>query len=96
MAAAVVGAPGGNLLVSSEFEQWFPHLSVTAVDATGAGDAFAAALGVSMARGEDLRNAAQFATAAAALKTTRLGAQAGLPTHEEVRGFLEGERSAMR
>lgn len=96
VAAAVVGAPGGNLLVSSEFEEWFPHLSVRAVDATGAGDAFAAALAVSMARGEDLRSAAQFATAAAALKTTRLGAQAGLPTREEVRLFLEGERSVMR
>ncbi|HMJ01545.1 MAG TPA: ribokinase, partial [Conexibacter sp.] len=75
--AAVIGAPGGNLLVSAEDELWLPHLEVKSVDATGAGDAFAAALAVCVARGETLPQAARFATVAAALKTTRLGAQAG-------------------
>ena len=49
-----------------------------------AGDAFSAALAVCIAKGEDVASAARFASAAAALKTTRLGAQAGLPRREEV------------
>jgi ribokinase len=90
--AAVIGAPGGDLLLSAEDELWLPHLPVDVVDATGAGDAFAAALAVCLARGEDLRSAATFANAAAALATTRLGAQAGLPSHAEVIQLLARTR----
>jgi ribokinase len=92
--AAIVGAPGGNLLVASGQTLWLPHLPVKAVDATGAGDAFAAAIAVCIARGEDLPNAARFATAASAAKTTKLGAQAGLPRPEEVRRLLAGRGAA--
>jgi ribokinase len=90
--AAVIGAPGGDLLLSDADELWLPHLSVNVVDATGAGDAFAAALAVCLARGEDVRSAARFASAAAALATTRLGAQAGLPSHPEVIQLLASTR----
>lgn len=86
--AAIVGAPGGNLVLSSDGEFFMPYLPVEAVDSTGAGDAFAAALAVSIAKGEDLADAAHFANAAAALKTTKLGAQAGLPHREEVLNLL--------
>jgi ribokinase len=82
--AAVIAAPGGNLVVSSDGELWLPHLDVQVVDTTGAGDAFSAALAVCIAKGEDLARAARFANAAAALKTTRLGAQAGLPLRHDV------------
>ncbi|MEO8185320.1 MAG: ribokinase [Deltaproteobacteria bacterium] len=94
--AAIVGAPGGNWLASPEGGLWLPHLSVHPVDATGAGDAFAAALSVCLARGEELRVATRFASAAAALKTTKLGAQAGLPTNEEVVSLLQSTRHAGR
>ena len=50
----------------------------------GAGDAYAAAFAVALAEGRSLPAAARFANAAAALKTTRLGAQAGLPHRQEV------------
>ena len=86
--AAVIAAPGGNLLVSSNGELWLPYLDVHVVDTTGAGDALSAALAVCIANGEDLASAARFANAAAALKTTRLGAQAGLPRREEVLRLL--------
>jgi len=82
--AVVVAAAGGNLLVSAEGELWLPYFDLRAVDTTGAGDAFSAALAVCIAKGEDVASAARFASAAAALKTTRLGAQAGLPRREEV------------
>jgi ribokinase len=82
--AACVGAPKGNLLVSSEGELWLEHLPVRAVDKTGAGDALAGALAAALADGMFLEDAARFAHTAAALKTKRLGAQAGLPHRSEV------------
>jgi ribokinase len=92
--AAIIGAPGGNLLLSSDGELWLPHLDVQVVDTTGAGDAFSAALAVCIAKGEDLASAARFANTAAALKTTRLGAQAGLPRREEVLRLLSQSEAA--
>lgn len=86
--AAIVGASGGNLLLSSDDEEWLPHVRVKAVDETGAGDAFAAAIAVCLSREATLRDAARFASAAAAAKTRKLGAQAGLPTREEVLQLL--------
>jgi len=82
--AVVIGAPAGNLLCSAEVQLWVPHLRVNVVDATGAGDAFAAALAVCIAQGDELSRATRYANTAAALKTTKLGAQAGLPTRAEV------------
>jgi ribokinase len=90
--AALIGAPGGTLLLSSEAELWVPWLDVHALDATGAGDAFVAALAVCIARGDDLGPATRFANAAAALQTTTLGAQAGLPAREQVERFLRATR----
>ncbi len=58
------------------------------VDTTGAGDAFAAALAVMLAQGRSLAEAADFANAAAALATTKVGAQAALPRREEVEALL--------
>lgn len=47
-------------------------------------DYLAAALAVSLAEERPLAEAAALGSAAAALATTRLGAQAGLPRREEV------------
>jgi ribokinase len=86
--AVCVGSPGGNLLVSDEGETWLPHLDVEVVDETGAGDAFAGALALALAEDIDLPGAARFAHAAAALATTRVGAQAGLPRRDAVLELL--------
>jgi len=86
--AAIIAAPGGDLVVSGDDEMWLPHRKVDVVDTTGAGDAFAAALATCLALGEDLFVAARFANAAAALATTRVGAQAGLPRRHEVLELL--------
>lgn len=86
--AAVVGAPGGNLVVTAAGETWLPHFEVETVDATGAGDAFAAALAVEVARGACILDACRFAAAAAALATTEVGAQAGLATREQAEALL--------
>jgi uncharacterized protein YndB with AHSA1/START domain len=69
-----------------------PWLEVHAVDATGAGDAFVAALAACIANGDDLARAVRFANAAAALQTTKLGARAGLPHRAGVERFLRATR----
>lgn len=58
-----------------------------AVDTTAAGDVFVAALGVALGEGRSLRESVQFASCAAALKVTRMGAQS-MPSREEVEAVL--------
>ena len=68
-------------------EVWLPYQRVEVVDATGAGDAFAAGLAVGLAENRSLTEAAWLACATAALKTTRVGAQS-LPVRPEVDRML--------
>lgn len=83
-AAVVQAGSQGNLYVWDDGECMLPLLMVRSIDATGAGDALSAALAVSLADGLTLAEAGPFANAAAALATTVLGAQAGLPKREGV------------
>lgn len=77
----------GSVIVTDAPPQFVPAIPVRAVDTVAAGDCFTAALGVKMAEGATLSDAVRFATAAAALKVTRPGAQPGLPTRAEVDSF---------
>jgi sulfofructose kinase len=61
-----------------------PALEVTANDATGAGDCFAAAFCHWLSRGSDPLAASEFATVAAGLSTTAVGAQGRLPSEAAV------------
>ena len=76
--AFVVG-PGGSVHV--------PGRHVKAVDTTAAGDAFTGALACALGEGRDLAAALEFATAAAALSVTRMGAQSSLPDRAAVESF---------
>lgn len=58
--------------------------TVKAVDTTGAGDTFTAALTVALAEGQKPADALVFACAAGSVATTRMGAQSSLPTRDEV------------
>jgi len=58
------------------------------VDATGAGDALAGALAVAFVEGRSLDEAGPFASAAAALTTTKLGARPALPYRQQVEDLL--------
>ncbi|MCB0062812.1 MAG: ribokinase [Caldilineaceae bacterium] len=89
---AVQAGEAGNLLVWGEDERWLPRIEVDSVDATGAGDAFAAALAVALAEGRPLTEAGPFASAAAALTTTNVGAQAALPKRQTVLDLVEQSR----
>ena len=57
---------------------------VRAIDTTGAGDAFTGALALEFARGATLEAAVGFGVRAGSLAVQRLGAQASLPTRDEV------------
>ena len=81
----------GSLLATHEFTRHFPAFQVQAIDATAAGDAFAAALTVKLAEGAPLEEAVIFANAAGALACTKVGAQPSMPTRNEVENFLRSQ-----
>ena len=61
---------------------------VQAVDTTGAGDTFAAALTVALLEMASPQDALEFACAAGALATTKAGAQPSMPYRAEVDAFV--------
>jgi sulfofructose kinase len=63
--------------------------AVAAIDTTGCGDVFHGAYAAALIDGLDVASRIRFASAAAALKATRRGAQAGIPTREAVEAFLK-------
>jgi ribokinase len=63
--------------------------AVDAVDATGAGDTFTAALVVALAEGQPPQDALEFACAAGAAATLKMGAQPSLPSRAEVNAHAE-------
>ncbi len=65
-----------------------PAFQVEAVDTTAAGDVFCGALAASLVEGKPLEAGLRFASAAAAIAVTRLGAQPSIPRREEIEGFL--------
>jgi sulfofructose kinase len=65
-----------------------PAFAVDAVDTLAAGDAWHGAFALALAEGRDERAAIRFASAAAAIKCTRFGGRAGLPSRAEVDAFL--------
>jgi sugar/nucleoside kinase (ribokinase family) len=67
-----------------------PAFRVPVADTTGCGDVFHGAYAAALARGLPLAERLRFASAAAALKATRLGAQAGIPNRAAVEQFLMG------
>lgn len=79
------GSRGSVIHDPSGVEVAVPVYPVTAVDATGAGDTFAAALVSELVSGRDLLAAARLASVAAALSTQQLGSRAKLPALEELR-----------
>ena len=66
-----------------------PAFRVTAVDATAAGDVFCGALAVALVEHRPLEHAVRFASAAAAICVTRLGAQPSIPSRHEIERFLQ-------
>jgi ribokinase len=74
---AALAGPGGDEVV--------PPFVVRSVDSVGAGDAFVAALAVTLAAGMPAADAVRAASAAGAAATTRRGTQDALPRPSDVR-----------
>lgn len=68
--------------------QHLPGHHVTVQDTTGAGDTFNGVLATELARGVTIGKGVQLANAAAALSVTKVGAQVGMPTRDEVKKFM--------
>ncbi|MBI4311823.1 MAG: ribokinase [Chloroflexi bacterium] len=87
--AAIVKLGGqGACYASEEGEGHVPAFRVAVVDTVGAGDAFNGALAVARAEGKGLREAVVWANAAGAVAVTKRGAQAAMPSREEVEALV--------
>jgi ribokinase len=89
-AVVVTLGASGAMLVSGDAEVHVEAPHVDAVDTTGAGDAFCAALADALARNLALEDAVRWAVAAGAFAVTKQGAQTALPTAEQVRSLAGG------
>jgi ribokinase len=65
--------------------------AIKPVDSTGAGDTFCGALCAALSKGLGMDQALRYASAAAALACTRLGAQSSIPEAAEVAGLLAAQ-----
>jgi ribokinase len=84
LVALTLGAEGAVLLDDEREVARAAPPRVDAIDGTGAGDAFCAALVVSLLEGRDRQQALTRACAAGALAASRIGAQPSLPTAREI------------
>jgi ribokinase len=81
---------GGSVYLADAQPVHVPAFTVTAVDTTAAGDAFAAGLGVALVEGQAPAEALRFASACGALAATKYGAQPALPARPEVERLIAG------
>jgi ribokinase len=79
----------GALVVDGDQTTHVPAMACEAVDTTGAGDAFTAAMAVELGRGDPLLDAVRRACAVAAWTVTRIGAQSAFPTLAEAEAWLQ-------
>lgn len=81
-----LGRQGAMVIRGDEVTE-LPSIPVEPVDTTGAGDAFCGALADGLARGEDLVEAASWATLAGSLATTKRGARDAMPRRVEMEQY---------
>ncbi len=79
----------GSILVSAEDQELrIEAFRVEAVDTVGAGDCFCGVFAAALAEGRPEKEALRRASAAAAISTTRRGAQPSMPDRAEIEEFL--------
>ncbi len=91
---AVTMGEAGCVYVTSEGTFHRRAFGVDVVDTTGAGDVFHGAFSFGLSRGWDFHEAIRFASAVAAIKCTKLGGRAGIPSMARVQEFLATTKSA--
>lgn len=83
-----LGSQGAFVMTKKEKVR-VPAYKVKAVDTTAAGDTFCGSYAVAMVEDKSLKECLQFASAAAAISVTRMGAQPSAPTRMEIDAFLD-------
>ncbi|MBN1415904.1 MAG: ribokinase [Bacteroidales bacterium] len=78
----------GAMVIDNGGAEHVPAFHVKSIDTTAASDVFNGALAVALAEGKNFYESVRFANAAAAISTTRLGAQPSIPKREEVMAWL--------
>ncbi|MDX1283543.1 MAG: ribokinase [Draconibacterium sp.] len=78
----------GAFVVTKDEKVSVPSFKVDAVDTTAAGDTFCGSFAVALVEGKTLKESLQFASAAAAISVTRMGAQPSAPSRDEIDAFL--------
>jgi ribokinase len=89
--ALTLGARGVRWVSQTE-DYLLPAFPGEPVDTVGAGDCFSGYFATAYAAGESIRDSLTFASAAAALKIQRHGAQTGIPDRNETEAVLDGPR----
>jgi len=85
--AAVTRGADGVMWIENNMTHRYPAYAVDAIDTTGAGDVFHGAYALAIGARLQAADAMSFASAAAALKCTRPGGRAGIPTLEDCLAF---------
>jgi ribokinase len=85
-----VGEHGAWMAAEGETRR-VPACEVTAVDTTGAGDAFSAALAVALAEGQSLDRAVAFACAAGGFCVQSLGTVPSYATRSQLEDFIAAQ-----
>lgn len=90
----LTAGPAGAFVVDSA-DSYFVDAAVAprVRDTTGAGDAFNAALAVSLAEGNTLHSSVRFAAGAGALAVTADGVIPALPTRQVLDAFLQKQET---
>ena len=79
----------GSYVRTPDWELYLPVYKVKTIDATGAGDAFAAGFLAGVAKGWNYRDAARLGNAVGACCVTAIGASAGIKNMEETLEFMK-------
>ncbi|SMQ74123.1 ribokinase [Plantibacter sp. VKM Ac-1784] len=88
--AVVTTGAAGSVVIDGEADPTsVPSPTVDAVDTTGCGDAFMGALALRLAAGDELVDAARFASTVGSYAATGAGAQASYPDQQQLAAFLE-------
>lgn len=87
-----LGSRGAYYENESGTRSWVSAFPITPIDTTGAGDTFLGAFLAHLDSGETLANCLHWASAAAALQVTRLGAAPVIPTYDEISHFIGSEK----
>jgi ribokinase len=82
----------GSIYIDGFEEIFQPAFNVDAIDTTAAGDTFCGAFAAALDNNLNIQKAMKFAACAAALSTTKLGAEPSIPNLKEIESFLNSPK----